>query len=382
MSDAVRPVCLLLPDLRGGGAERSLLRLGGELVRRGGAVDIVVGTARGSLGSEVPRGVDLFDLARPRLRSALPSMVRYLRGRRPTHVVATLEHAVVLADWAIRAARVDTVLVPRVANTLSRATADTGGLAHVANRLALRTYRRADLVVAVSQGVADDLVLAHGLSRDRVRVVPNPVVVPEVLAARERPASHPWFSDGGAPLVVGMGRLTRQKNFPLLVDAFAGVREAVPDARLVILGDGEDRATLAARCRDHGITRQVDMPGFVQDPFPLLARAHVFVLSSDYEGLPGALIQALACGANVVATDCPSGPREVLDGGRHGALVPVGDVDALRGAIVESLRAPRRNAGPEAWGRWTADAAADQYAQLLAETSPAAHERSEEAVTT
>lgn len=381
MSDAVRPVCLLLPDLRGGGAERSLLRLGSELAHGGRVVDIVVGMARGSLASEVPRGVDLFDLAHPRLRTALPSMVRYLKGRRPTHVVATLEHAVVLADWAIRLAWTDTVLIPRVANTLSRATADARGLAHVANRLALRTYRRAKLVVAVSQGVSDDLVITHGLSRDRVRVVPNPVVVPEVLAARERPPSHPWFSDGRPPVVMGMGRLTRQKNFSLLVDAFARAREAVPDARLVILGDGEDRATLAARIRDRGITQQVDMPGFVQDPFPLLARAHVFVLSSDYEGLPGALIQALACGATVVATDCTSGPREVLDGGRHGTLVPVGDVDALRAAIVEALRAPRRNAGPDAWGRWTAETAAAQYAQVLAETSPASHERSEEAIT-
>jgi glycosyltransferase involved in cell wall biosynthesis len=359
-----RPVAVLLPDLRGGGAERSLLRTAGELAAIGVPVDVVVGLARGPLAAALPPGIDLFDLGAPRIRGALLPLRRYLAARRPTHLVPTLEHAVVVGAAAVRLAATDTRLVPRVANTLS-SLAGTGGAVDRAGRaMALGVYRTAHTVVAVSQGVADDLAGAHGVPRARVRVVPNPVVGPELHARAATPPPHDWFAPGEPPVVMGMGRLTAQKNFTLLLEAFADVVAHRP-ARLVVLGEGEERAHLERLARRLGIADVVDLPGFVDDPFAYLGHAHVFVLSSNFEGLPGALVQAVACGATPVATDCPSGPREILDGGRHGALVPPGDVVALREAIVDALDRPQARLGPEVWGRWTTAASVNAWADVL-----------------
>lgn len=359
-----RPVALLLPDLRGGGAERSVLRTAGELVAAGRTVDVVVGRAVGPLAAELPSGVDVFDLDRRHLRASVGRLSRYLRARRPTHVVPTLEHATVAATIAVAAARTDTLVVPRVANTLSHTLATDRPLGRGVQLLAREVYRRSDRVVAVSEGVAEDLVRAHAVDAKRVTIVPNPVVGPELAARAAAPVSHPWFAPDQPPVVMGMGRLTAQKNFPLLLEAFARVR-ASRLARLVILGEGEGRGELEARIRTLGVEDDVQLPGFVSDPFPLLGRAKVFVLSSDYEGLPGSLIQAIACGASPVATDCESGPREILQGGRHGRLVPVGDVDGLATAIEQALAGPRAELGADVWGRWTTTAARDAWDRLL-----------------
>ena len=359
-----RPVAFLLPDLSGGGAERSLLRTAGEIAATGHPVDLVLGDTRGPLRAELPAGVDVFDLQVAHMRSAVGRLRRYVRARRPTHLVPTLEHAVVVADLALRHSHVDTVMIPRVANTLSRATVDQGVVGRLVDRQAAHVYRRARTVVAVSRGVADDLVSCQGVDAAAVRVVPNPVVGPDLLARTRGRATHPWFAPGEPPVVVGMGRLSRQKNFALLVDAFAGVVAQTP-ARLVILGEGELRGALEDQCRERGIAEVVDLAGFLPEPFALLARAHVFVLSSDFEGLPGALIQAIACGATPVATDCHSGPREILADGEFGALVGCGDVAGMQAAITDALRAPRAELGPEVWGRWSTAVAREAWMEVL-----------------
>lgn len=360
----IRPVALLLPTLAGGGAERSVLSTAGALLSRGHAVDLVVGSADGPLRVEVPPGVDLHDLGVARVRSVVGPLRRYLGSRRPTHLVPTLEHAVVAAAAAVRLERTDTVLVPRVANTVSEVLARTTAVDRAAHRLAVAVYRRAATVVAVSQGVADDLIASHGVPGDRVRVVPNPVVPPDLERRRSAPASHPWAHADGPPLVVGMGRLCPQKNFALLLRAFAEVVVRRP-ARLVILGEGELRAPLEHLVQQLGLAEVVDLPGFLPDPFPVLGAAHVFVLSSDHEGMPGALIQAIACGATPVATDCPSGPREVLSEVAGGHLVPRRDVPAMREAILTALDAPRAGLGPDVWGRWTAERSGAGWAAAL-----------------
>ena len=162
-----------------------------------------------------------------------------------------------------------------------------------------------------------------------------------------------------------MGRLTRQKDFATLIRAFARVRQGLP-ARLIVLGEGEDRDDLEALCRSLGVAADVDLPGFVANPYAILARARLFVLSSRWEGLPGALIEALACGARVVATDCPSGPREILDDGRYGQLVAVEDEVALADAMRAALDGSFVAADPDAWiDRFDAEANTDRYLELL-----------------
>jgi glycosyltransferase involved in cell wall biosynthesis len=200
----------------------------------------------------------------------------------------------------------------------------------VAKRL---LYPRADRVTAVAQGVKDDLVARLGLAPERISVVFNPVVDAELRQQAEEALDHPWFVAGSSPVLLAAGRLVTEKNFPLLLRAFARLRAERP-LRLVILGEGPLRSSLQALARELGVAEDVDLPGFDPNPFRYMARAAAFVLSSRFEGLPGVLIQAMACGAAVIATDCPSGPAEIIEHGEDGFLVPVDGLEDL----VQRLR--------------------------------------------
>jgi glycosyltransferase involved in cell wall biosynthesis len=200
-------------------------------------------------------------------------------------------------------------------------------------------FRRADGVVTPSRGVADDVLSITGLPPERVTVIYNPVYRPEGIALAGEPVAHPWLQGGDTPVLIGAGKLKPQKDFPTLIRAFARLRRRRP-ARLVILGEGDARPALEALARELGVEADVDFPGYQQNPWAWLRRASVFVLSSAWEGLPNVLIEAMACGCPVVSTDCPSGPREILDGGRYGPLVPVGDAEAMAAALERVLEAP------------------------------------------
>jgi glycosyltransferase involved in cell wall biosynthesis len=230
--------------------------------------------------------------------------------------------------------------------------------------LARWCYPWADEIVAVSEGAARDLARLTGLSPERIRVLPNPIVTPELTAMAGGPLGHPWFAPGQPPVILAVGRLAKQKDLPTLISAFASVREQRP-ARLMILGEGPERARLESLVESVGARDDVALPGFVANPFPYMAKAGVFVLSSAWEGMPGVLIQALACGATVVASDCESGPRELLQGGRFGRLVPVGNVPALAAAIMSTLDRPPHYALHEAISPYTREAAVEQYLHVL-----------------
>ena len=213
------------------------------------------------------------------------------------------------------------------------------------NRMILKTIRwllsSAERIIAVSAGVAEDLARQAPRIAGRVRVVPNPVPHDDVAAMAAALLDHPWFDEPGVPVILSAGRLVGQKDFSTLIRAFAQVVKSRP-ARLVILGEGRERGVLAALARELGVAEGVDLPGFVANPFAWMARARarVFAVSSIYEGLSMVLVEAMACGTPVVSTDCPHGPREVLEDGRWGRLVPVGAVGALAAAILETLRDP------------------------------------------
>ena len=197
----------------------------------------------------------------------------------------------------------------------------------------------ADTVVAVSTHVADDLTTVVGLNHPSVIALYNPVVDDALRASAQQPLEHSWFAPDAVPVILGVGRLTEQKDFSTLLRAFACVR-AKREARLVILGEGRLREDLEDLASKLGIQADVDMPGFVANPLQYMARASVFVLSSEYEGLPGVLIQALACGCPVVSTNCPGGSAEILANGKYGALVDVGDADSMAQAVLAELDNP------------------------------------------
>ena len=361
---ARRPdVALFLPMLAVGGAERVALNLAAEFGRMGLVVDLVLVRAEGPLMTAVPPGARVVDLGRSRMAAAAPALLAYAWRWRPKVLLSTLEHANVMA-LALAPLLPGVRVAIREANT---ATEDTdrsswrGRWVLAAMRALYPTARR---VIAVSDGVAEVLHTNLGVRRDRIHVIPNPVVTPEMLdAAREKPG-HPWFGDGGPPIVLAAGRLVRQKGFATLLEAFALARQRTP-CRLIILGEGPLRGELESAAGRLGVEDAVALPGFAPNPFAAMARAGVFVLSSEWEGLPNVLIQAMAVGAKVVATDCPSGPREILEGGRLGRLVPVGDAPTMAQAIAEVLEGAHADVS-DAWTeRYRSANVARTYAEAL-----------------
>lgn len=370
MTRAKPDVTLFLPSLRGGGAERVMMDLARAMADLGRAVDVVIVNRDGAIADDLGAGVRIVDLGVGRTAKALPGLVAYLLRTRPPALLSTLEHTNVLAVVATRVVP-RTRVVLREANTPAQDLSSQGTKGRWLQAAMRRAYRAADAIVAVSNGVAAGLVEHLDLPEGRVRVIVNPVITPRLEEGARAPVDHPWFEAGQPPVVLAVGRLVEQKGFDLLLKAFAAARERVP-CRLVLLGEGPERVALTTQVDQLGIAQDVSMPGFAENPFPFMARCGVFVLSSRWEGLPNVLIQAMAVGAPAVATDCPSGPREVLDGGRHGALVPMDDVDAMARAIVEALRDGPRSL-PDAWfDRYRLDRVARTYLDVLENAS--AHE--------
>lgn len=360
-------VALFSPTLGGGGAERVLVNLAHGLCERGFRVDVVLALSKGEFLLDLPKSVRVFDLHASRVVRSIPSLAKYLRRQRPYSLLAFQDHASVAAIWANLIAHTDTKIVASVHSVWSRSMRESAHQwkSRVLAQLTTCAYKHASAVVAVSNGVAEDLVKTIGIKRESVSVIYNPVITPALLTRSEMTFEHPWFHSSQPPVVFGMGRLSPEKDFRTLLRAFAKVRSQLP-ARLVILGEGAGRHELESLAEQLGITEDVLLPGFAANPYPYLKRAGVFVLSSRYEGLPTVLIEALALGVPCVATDCESGPSEILANGRHGSLVPVGDVDAMAAAIVAVLQNPRPAIPSSAWQPFTLGVATGAYEGLLA----------------
>jgi len=348
VNDAQRHIAIYIYGPSGGGATRRTLTLAGGFAKRGHRVDLVVVDAEGPLAGDLPEGVRLVALdsalirlagrkRRRRIKASSFALARYLRRERPDVLLSAANHVHLTAVIAVRLSRAPVRVVLRVSNHLTGSHLGDSKRPRP-NRLkfARRVYGRADAAIAVSQGIADDIVEHTALSRKQVCAVTNPTYTPEIDSAAAAPLDHPWLSAGALPLLLAAGRLAPAKDFATLLRAFARVRARRP-VRLVILGEGGQRRILEQLLRELGIEADVELHGFVDNPFAWMSRASLFVLSSAWEGSPGVLVEAMACGCPVVSTDCPSGPDEILAGGRYGRLVPVGDDAALADAIVATL---------------------------------------------
>ena len=317
-----------------------VLNLCEGLVALGCRVDLLQVKARSKHLEQLPALVHIRKLKAEHTLTSLPALVRYLKTERPDALLAAKDRANQIAVLAKKTAGVPTRVVLRMGTNVSAALAGKNRWQKLFWYLPMRLiYRSADAVVAVSQGVARDMARITGRPASDIWIIRNPVVTPRIFRLACEPAPHPWLVNGGEPVIVGIGRLTRQKDFPTLIRAFAAVRKKLP-CRLIILGEGKDRDDLEHLAKRLSQSEQIAMPGFVENPYAYLKRAAMFVLSSAWEGSPNALTEALALGVPVVATNCPSGPREILKDGTIGRLVPVGDPDALAEAILATLSSP------------------------------------------
>ncbi len=365
-------IAFLLGDLGGGGVQRIVTILAGALAGRGARIDLLVCADAGELKAALPPAVTVVALGRrnplaarlaalradpeaipallrpllsrkhgSRSLACLPALADYLRAARPDVLFAATPYLNIEAVLARRLARVPTRVVISERNHFSSGKPRKDWRRRHLAPAMRRCYPQADAIVAVSDGVADDLATTLRLPRATITTLYNPTITPDFAARLGEAGAHPWFAAGEPPVVLNVSRLAHQKDLPTLLRAFARVRSRRP-ARLMIGGKGSP--TQIGRVYDLatelGIRPDVEALGYLRNPLPYMARAAVFALSSRFEGFPNVLLEALACGTPVVSTDCPSGPREILADGAFGALVPVGDDRALAEAIERTLDDP------------------------------------------
>lgn len=368
MSQPLRhKVAIYLPSLQGGGAERVTVTLANAFAERGVAVDLVLPSAEGPYRAHVSPAINIVDLKASRVLASTPKLVSYLRRERPAAMLSVMNHANVVAVAARALAGGPTRVVVSEHNTLSSAATNGRSWRDRAQPLLMKFfYRLADGVVGVSNGVSDDLARAIKLPRDRITTIYNPIDARQISQKSQGEVEHPWFAPGQPPVIVGIGRLTPQKNFSHLLASFAQLRTSrQEEIRLMILGEGELRGELEQQIEALGLKECVSLPGFVNNPFAYVRASALFVLSSAWEGLPTVLIEAMSCGVRVVSTDCPSGPDEILESGKWGRLVPMNDVDALAEAMGLALN---DSAPPPVFERaldFSVDASVDGYLKIL-----------------
>ena len=355
-----KKVAVLLPSLRGGGAERVAWASARELANRGHQVDLVLVEAEGDLLPIVPKGVRVVDLKAHRLITALPPLADYLRKEQPDTLQALMWPLTVIAVMAHRLARSAARLVLSDHTMLSSHV--QGSLQRLLLRWTARLfYPLADARTICSSMAADDLSCLSGIPRERFEVVYNPITPPQQIGTTAEVEAL-WGQ--ASARVITVGSLKPEKNHALLLRAFAEVADRT--AKLLILGEGPLRGDLEKLAAELGIADRVLLPGFALDPWPYLASADLFVLSSDYEGFPLVLAEAMHAGLRIVSTDCTSGPAEITDNGRFGRLVPCGDAGALAAAIDQALQEePKPEAMRAQADRVAGSAMIDRYVALL-----------------
>ena len=331
-----RRLAIFLPSLEGGGAERAMCRLAMGFAKRCVPVDLVLAKKIGPYLPHVPESIRVIDLNANRILASVPGLIRYLRDERPSCLISALSHANVIAILSRILARSSAKLIVSEHTPLFQAQANIKVLRDRFLPFLIRVlYYRADHIIAVSRGIADQLAV-QGVPRNKIAVIHNPVVDDGLYEKAREALDHPWFAPHAPPVIVAAGRLAKEKDFQTLIRAFSLVRK-MRQVRLMILGEGERRTELHKLAQRLGIADDVSLPGFVDNPYKYMKRAAAFTLSSLFEGFPNVLVEAMACGAPIISTDCHSGPAEILENGHWGRLTAVGDAVALARTIEEVL---------------------------------------------
>jgi glycosyltransferase involved in cell wall biosynthesis len=333
----MKKIAFFLPSMRGGGAERVMATLAREFANLGHDVDMILASAEGPYLSELGEGVRVISLNKKCVSYSLIDLVKYLKKEKPDVLLSSLNNANIVSIVAKKIANTKTRVIIRQANTLSLNQLNISGKIRVRDRvlpsLVRYIYPYADVVVAVSNGVKSDLIEYAGIDKNKIVVIYNPVIDSKIYERALEDIDHPWLQDRSSPVILSVGRLNRQKDYETLIRAVEIVAKHM-SIRLIILGEGGERRSLEKMVADKQMSEYVSMPGFVDNPFPFIKQADVFVLSSIFEGLPNVLIQSLALGTPVISTDCPYGPREILEDGLSGRLVPVQNPSMLASSLL------------------------------------------------
>ena len=336
----MRKIAIFLTDLGGGGAERVMLNLANGFVCEGIDVDLLLVNLEGPYLSKVHPDIKIIGFETKRLLRTIPVLLAYLKRERPDVLMTALEDTNLTATFAYCLARVSTRMVVTVHNNLTQESKRLKSLKRrIVPRLIKWIYPLADLVISVSHGVAEDLEKL-GINADKIQVIYNPIITPNFGGMADTHPEHPWFHSKDMPIILGAGRLEKQKDFETLIRAYSLVRKQ-QSSKLMILGQGSQLESLLALCEELGLSEEeVAFPGFVENPSSYMAQASVCVLSSAWEGFGNVLVESMGVGTPVVSTNCPSGPAEILENGKYGKLVPVGAWEVMANAILTTLNEP------------------------------------------
>lgn len=376
-------IAVLHPQFFNGGLDRVVVRLTKGFVERGHDVDLLTVSKSGRVYGELDPGVKVIHLrgafrlpAVPRVMStdswvsllSIPALALYLRRRRPAVLLAASAlNAAVMANGL---SRTGTKTVLRVSLHQSASTEhDRHVSARLVPSLRRRVFKRADAIVTNSEVNTSNLIDEFDLSHEKAVTINNPSADPGIIEKAKMDVDHPWLSQHDEPVAVAVGRLAPVKDVGTMLRAFALVRQQAP-CRLLVLGDGVERQRLEALADELQVRDSVDFIGFVDNPWAYMARADLFVTSSVVEGSPNSLIEVVFLGVPAVATDCPSGPSEILNGGEFGRLVEVGDHEAFATAWLEVLSDPEKAKATAASAqdhisKYRFDTVVDQYIELF-----------------
>ena len=368
MSDSSKSLILFLPDYGDGGLERMLVNLASQIARNGIRVYFIVCDASRPYLDDLDSSIELIVTSKDR-PAMTRELVSLLEQYRATSLLTAKELGLTIALKAKGQSSSDTRIYLRAITNISARIKHRHLLQRIKGEQAVRKlrklYHQLDGIVAVSHGIAEDVHRISGIPLSQIEVAHNPVVTKKLHQRAVQPVDHPWLLQQEIPVILGIGRLTKQKNFELLINAFALVRDNRP-AKLIIMGGGSRKKKLIKQSERLGVVEDVDLPGFNPNPYSMLHHASLFVLSSNWEGSPNALTEALAVGCPAISTDCPSGPRETLQGGKFGPLVPMDDKKAMAGAIMEVLDNPLpREVLQSAAKKFTVENSAIEYMQAL-----------------
>ena len=364
--DTVKKLAIFLSTSGHSGVDRVMKNLIPEIARRGIRIDLLKVKNHGPYLESVPEGVRIVELGSSHTYTSLMPLVRYLKTHQPEAMLSDKDKVNRVALIAAKLAGVNTKVSVRNGTTVSVDLKKRGWFDRKAHYISMHyLYRKAHSILTPSRGAADDLAQVANIPADRVTAVPSPAATPELYDKAKENIDHPWFADATTPVIIGVGELSPRKDFATLIHAFAQVREQRP-CRLFILGKGKQYKPLTELIKQYELEQDILLAGFDKNPYRYMTRADLYVHSSRFEGSPVALMEAVALGTPCVSTDCPSGPRETLQNGRYGKLVPVGDVDAMAHAILESLANPMpRDEVKKAAERFTVEASATAYLKAL-----------------
>jgi len=330
-------------------------------------VDLLLAEASGPYGALVSSEVRIINFNKGRILASLPSLVHYLNKDNPYVILSAMTHTNIVALLAAKIARAKTKVVVSQRNAMNQANHRFSQLRRpFMNFLIKVCYPWSHAITTVSHGVSNDLIKLLPKEKDKIFTIYNPVLTPDIYEKMEEVVDHPWINtrEKDTKIILAAGRLNVQKDFETLIRSVALVRKQV-NVKLIILGKGELQFELEKLIQSLGLINAVDLHGFVDNPFKFMKKADLFVLSSKWEGLPGVLIQAMACGTPVISTDCPHGPSEILENGKWGNLVPVSDVRVLATSILDSLNAKEHPSVMSRAKHFTLDQSVSKYLNVL-----------------